>query len=506
MLVSVLSPESIHTAPRRQCGARYQWRLGVHWGSLLPVLLSVAALAALGARPAAAVDLPGTWYVLIHYTDASTANPDVLRWEDRLWEFEEKKGGTLVWTDYPLVVFRDKTGRWDGRRRVLHAWEPSATQWAEVAAGLQVNSRGKATKALRRSAGNESENWHSGGTGAAIPGTLTYTRTWTIENAGSAPIFQWSDSLGGASKEDLSGVTRFSTHAVEAEGDLIVGTYERDGHKTGTFRMVRAASSRGLPTTGKTPNQKSIERAYRQMLQGRGAEGKAMRDLLVDALQASLADYRIDPRGIDTKAVVDAALERVEPESIDDIPKVIEREIMAELRKEAFAFATPGAVHDAEVRYRLPFDTSVSRKLTQGINGSFSHRGRHEYSFDFDMPVGTPVQAARPGRVVSVIDGFTQGGPTESLAGRANLVRVLHDDGTYGEYVHLAPGIAVQAGESVAAGNLLGSSGNTGYTAGPHLHFAVWRMDEEGDVRTLPIRFDDGSERGVEPLEGLYYP
>ena len=52
----------------------------------LPRSLAYAVAGALFAlAPAAgAVELEGTWHVLVHYTDDNTANPDQPRWEDRL--------------------------------------------------------------------------------------------------------------------------------------------------------------------------------------------------------------------------------------------------------------------------------------------------------------------------------------------------------------------------------------------------------------------------------------
>jgi murein DD-endopeptidase MepM/ murein hydrolase activator NlpD len=57
---------------------------------------------------------------------------------------------------------------------------------------------------------------------------------------------------------------------------------------------------------------------------------------------------------------------------------------------------------------------------------------------------------------------------------RANFVRILHDDGSMALYAHLAPGgVRVQVSQAVAAGEPIAWSGNTGYSTGPHLHFAV---------------------------------
>ena len=57
-----------------------------------------------------------------------------------------------------------------------------------------------------------------------------------------------------------------------------------------------------------------------------------------------------------------------------------------------------------------------------------------------------------------------------------NFVRVLHDDGTMGVYLHLMQGsVVVREGQRVATGERLARSGNTGNSTGPHLHFVVQR-------------------------------
>src|SRR5262249_48630372 len=117
------------------------------------VLCLVCGVAS-GAR---AFDAAGNWYVLVHYKDAESGKPDQWRWEDRVWKFE-RKGDRLEWTDYPIVVFEDETGRFEnlsGNRasRVLAAWEPSPLQLEDIKNGLQTNPRGVKTKTLRSVSG-----------------------------------------------------------------------------------------------------------------------------------------------------------------------------------------------------------------------------------------------------------------------------------------------------------------------------------------------------------------
>lgn len=123
-------------------------------------------------------------------------------------------------------------------------------------------------------------------------------------------------------------------------------------------------------------------------------------------------------------------------------------------------------------RYPLPWRGGPFR-LTQGANGKYSHftpKGR--YAADIAMPEGTPIVAARGGMVVKIEN--EQSGRGNNPAG--NFVRVLHDDGTMGVYLHLMKGsVKVREGQRIGTGSLLARSGNTGNSTGPHLHFVVQR-------------------------------
>ena len=159
---------------------------------------------------------------------------------------------------------------------------------------------------------------------------------------------------------------------------------------------------------------------------------------------------------------------------------------------------------DPSFRYAFPFGGDEPRRLIQGVDGGITHEGPTRYAFDFGMPVGTPVVAARGGTVLQVVDGFPEGGFDPKFANRVNIVSVLHDDGTIGAYGHFSAGIAVREGQIVAAGEFLGSSGNSGYSQGPHVHFQVNAqrfVPAVSSAESIPILF-----RGdLVPVEGQEY-
>jgi hypothetical protein len=138
----------------------------------------------------------------------------------------------------------------------------------------------------------------------------------------------------------------------------------------------------------------------------------------------------------------------------------------------------PGAHPAADRSYALPFPAGTRYTVDQGFDGRFSHDTRDSrYAIDFGVPQGTAVLAARDGVVMQVEDDFRGSGTDAARYGdRANYVRVVHDDGSMAVYAHLAPGSLLRRpGDHVVVGQLVGKSGNTGFSTGPHLHFSIQR-------------------------------
>jgi len=127
---------------------------------------------------------------------------------------------------------------------------------------------------------------------------------------------------------------------------------------------------------------------------------------------------------------------------------------------------------DSSHIYSLPYQEGKSVFLVQAYNSNMSHK--NELSLDFKMKPGTKICAARSGIVTALKEDSNEGGLKEEYLSKGNHIIIQHADGSIGMYWHLQQdGVLVNAGDTVEQGQLIGFSGNTGYTAFPHLHFQV---------------------------------
>ncbi len=148
-------------------------------------------------------------------------------------------------------------------------------------------------------------------------------------------------------------------------------------------------------------------------------------------------------------------------------------------------FGTPAASD-----YILPWPTgeayTVSNSYCMPTGGH-----RQQQAYDFLIPIGDPVVAARGGLVRQVKDDS----PDNGQGSDHNHVMVEHADGTVGFYAHLKQaGVLVQVGENVEAGQTIALAGHSGTTDVMHLHFGVYDTypPVEGNDRAVNFRNMDG--------------
>jgi murein DD-endopeptidase MepM/ murein hydrolase activator NlpD len=145
--------------------------------------------------------------------------------------------------------------------------------------------------------------------------------------------------------------------------------------------------------------------------------------------------------------------------------------------------------------YKLPWKAGVSRFVSQGNRSFTSHRGLHLFAWDFWMPIGTEILAARAGTVLKVEQSF------DGIGFYSNYVTIEHDDGSRAMYAHIRKnGAVVKVGDHIEQGQPIAYSGMVGQTINPHVHFVVFNRDE---TASLAITFEDVPE-GV-PLAGHFY-
>lgn len=118
------------------------------------------------------------------------------------------------------------------------------------------------------------------------------------------------------------------------------------------------------------------------------------------------------------------------------------------------------------MKYRQPFtgDYPITQRFGEKITDPKGHTG-----IDYACPTGTPVLASAAGTVFYT--GWRNGG-------YGYCVFLKHPDGMVTIYEHLLQDIPVQVGQQVAQGQVIGWSGSTGNSTGPHLHFEL--RDAEG--------------------------
>jgi murein DD-endopeptidase MepM/ murein hydrolase activator NlpD len=181
-----------------------------------------------------------------------------------------------------------------------------------------------------------------------------------------------------------------------------------------------------------------------------------------------------------------------------------------------YSYGDPNAATSpSNTLYSIPW--IGGHQCSQGNGGTFSHNvgSADEFAIDISMNEGTAIYAAREGYVSFVEESNSMSAytacpsnPTSctTVGAQNNYVNVIHSDNTAAGYLHLQQnGAAVVAGQYVVRGQLIGYSGNTGRSTGPHLHFATYRGQEvqsANSIQSIQIFYDNATPSGFIPAQG----
>lgn len=191
------------------------------------------------------------------------------------------------------------------------------------------------------------------------------------------------------------------------------------------------------------------------------------------------------------------------------------QEILEEKRAQKIAFEN--ALNELESKLAFTLDPSKIPSAGSGAlswplddvyitqkfgNTAFANAGAYNGSghngVDFRASVGTPVRAALGGTVIG-------SGNTDAYRGcysYGKWVLVKHGNGLSTLYAHLSE-ILVGQGEQVGTRDILGLSGNTGYSTGPHLHFSVFASDAVQIRKLGEIKKKTNCAQAAIPVSGF---
>ncbi|GAB2846996.1 hypothetical protein GCM10027277_13760 [Pseudoduganella ginsengisoli] len=147
--------------------------------------------------------------------------------------------------------------------------------------------------------------------------------------------------------------------------------------------------------------------------------------------------------------------------------------LAANLPAHASGAPEPSEAPAATSRWSLPLDGGKVSSFFGALRGKRAHGG-----VDFSTPTGTPIKATDGGTVVASTNRY------EGDKKYGEVVVIEHPNGLRSLYAHLKERL-VRVGDMVSAGELIGHSGMTGRSTGPHLHLEAFQDGKRIDPQNL---------------------
>jgi len=305
---------------------------------------------------------------------------------------------------------------------------------------------------------------------SGVAGVLALALLATAAPAGAQKLFKYRDA---------NGVWVFTDRQPEADQPYETAKLERSFEKPGV-RLLRRDTEEGVTLYAQNTYYAPVQLAYRITK----AENLAA--------ATPLTGLQMLPARGDATLIEVGKANPAGPLSFD--------------YEYQFLLGDPKAEHRPDRPYRFPYAKASTFPVSQAFPDTITHNDpSSQYAIDFVMPIGTHVIAARGGTVLEIASDFFEAGLDAAAAQRANVVRILHDDGTMSLYAHLNwNSIRVVPGQHVERGEYIADSGNTGFSTGPHLHFVVER-NRGGAIVSLPVQFEGAGGAPVTVRSGQRY-
>lgn len=276
---------------------------------------------------------------------------------------------------------------------------------------------------------------------------------------------------------------------------------DENGHVTFTDKAV------GTGTLEKVAQVRKERPMQRFKVQNRGSKSEPVFFAVNGYFGPVEAEFTL--KNLQNMSAKSTRLRMVVP-AASDVPTLSMRQVSSQRRSSyqweaRSVFGDPAAQHLPKRPYLLPIPANKNFRFSQVFLGAATHAGnvQSEYAVDIPMPVGTAIHAARSGIIMDVAGDFFEGGVSEGMMEQANYVCVLHDDGTMAIYAHLElETVKFPIGKRIERGQVLALSGNTGFSSGPHLHFAI-QKNFGMELRSIPFEYEGIDGKPFTPIEGL---